>query len=278
MPSSNPRNRMRETHERRVHEDERQRRQRGLLDRVKAHPLVALLLTAAALVGAATTLWQPLKALDRSVMWRSVEEHRIESLHKGETVELLRAKFGPPEEVTPYEGLKIFEWRKRGYDVRAAVADAAVSSYLVHVCDESLKPSLTTGAMPDVRVTANSSTFSSLADVPQFLFYNWAPAFEEYWEGVTGSHAESFRDRYWGYWPCGGEFTGWHGRGSGPPPLLCTASPAPNCMNSHFKSIPFRSALIQDMRKNLTINTIGEARLGKRFPPPEVRSIPPSRL
>ena len=250
-----------------------------IVSAAQTHWTISLLLLLAAMVASITTISSPVRNVYQDLTWRQAETDKIESLRRGQTLERLQSQFGSPDRVADSQGHEVLIWEERGYDLRATVEASAVIGYLVHVCDAELRPSLTTGSAPEEPITANTTRFADITSNPQYVHYDWAPSFAVYWEGQPGSHADAFRDRYWGYWACGPENGSW--KGADPPPLLsCSQSVGSKfqCLDSRPSPTTFESPAVRALREGMMVNTFGEASLSDRFPPPEAASIPPSEL
>lgn len=250
-----------------------------IVSAAQTHWAVSLLLLLAAIVASIATLSSPVRNVYQDLTWRQVETDKVESLRRGQTLERLQSQFGSPDRVADSEGRQVLIWEERGYDLRATVEAGAVTGYLVHVCDGELRPSLTTGSTPEEPIIANSTRFADVTSRPQYVYYDWTPAFTVYWEGQAGSRAEAFRDRYWGYWTCGPQNNSW--QGIDPLPLLSCSQSADSefqCLDSGPSPTSFESPAVRALREGMIVNTFGEAALSERFPPPEVASIPPSEL
>lgn len=168
----------------------------SLADRVSEHPYIALLLVVAAVWAAVTSLSDPIGAAYAKVFWRTSEETKIESLRIGQTVDYVKVSLGEPDLMTePDSGGTTYRWKGRGYNVWAYAEENSVSSYLVFVCDDQLRPQLDTG---ERTITANETTFAEASGKPNNVFYNWAPSFIEYYEVRAEGRSGDFRYLIWG--------------------------------------------------------------------------------
>lgn len=253
-------------------------------DLLDGSAIIKLVLGLAAIAGAITYLVKPVIGLVDRASWREGEVSKISEVAIERSLESMVNDFGPPDRKLSFQGSDIRVWTERGYEIRATIVNAAVESYLVHVCDRDLKPRLTTGAQSgtnDYAIEPNVQSLSEVAKSPAYVAYNWAPAFMVYWEGIEGSHADSWRDRYYGAWSCGGDQgLEWRGSAEYPTPFNCArhAHVDEECMAPLSRPVSFDSQEIAELRRGLVINAFGEAHLESGFPPPEIMSIPPSEL
>ncbi|MCW3159594.1 hypothetical protein [Micropruina sonneratiae] len=205
-----------------------------------------------------------------AINWQAAENAKLETVRPDMPISKLQETFGEADHVqkmNPSDEGDQMIWKERGYFLVVHEVDQIVTSYAVHACNSSIRPSVGIGAG---RVVANQTKLDGPEHTqwpPRRAYYNWAPSFIEMYEGRLGGRAEAFQEVFWGL----GVACQWEATEDMPLLGCTTKHDKVNCTKNVDQPIkPDDIPAINQFRSQLTVQVVGAQRsMSSGFAPRE---------